>query len=153
MSLDTEESANTTWDAPTRRIAAVVLGAAVLGTLLLTHYIWMELLLAVALVFFLSPLIIRLQERLRFPRGLAILSAYLLALVLFIIVLFLIPAFFASFVQLGEGIAIAIESAIAWLLEALDGAEGTVTEPLEAVLSSLDTAVKVSERPGICLQL
>jgi predicted PurR-regulated permease PerM len=155
MSLDHKESANSTWDAPTRRIFAVVLGAAVLGTILLTRYIWLELLLATALVFFLSPLIVKLQESLRFPRGLAILCAYLLALVLFIIILFFIPAFFASFIQLGEGITIAIESAIDWLLQALESAEtitilgieidlSAATEPLEAVLSSLETAV--SER-------
>jgi predicted PurR-regulated permease PerM len=67
MKLDTKESANTTWNAPTRRIVAVILGLAVLGTLLLTHYIWLELLLAVVLVFFLSPLISWLKKRLRFP--------------------------------------------------------------------------------------
>ena len=147
MQSDTEEFKNTTWDDPTRRIVAVVLGAAVLGTLLLTHYIWMELLLAAALVFFLSPLILKLQERLRFPQWLAILSAYLLALVLFIVILFFIPAFFSSFVQLGEAIAIAIESAIDWLLQAVGSAESITilgveidlsgaTEPLEAVYTA-----------------
>lgn len=149
---ENDEQTNTTWDAPTRRFFAFLLGFAALGTLLLTHYVWLELLLALALVLLVSPLIRFLQNRFRFPRGLAILTAYLVAVILFILLLLLIPAFFASFLQLGAGLTAAVESILDWLLQLLEGKESVtilgveidltgVTDPLEAIVASLSEAL------------
>ena len=150
-----KEQLNTTWDTPTRRLFAIILGIAVLGTILLTHYIWLELLLAVALVLLVSPLISLLERRLRFPHWLAILAAYLLAVVVFVLMLLLIPAFFASFLQLGVGLTAAFESVLEWLLQALEGKESIVIlgvkidltgvmDPFEAIVAGLSKAL--SER-------
>jgi len=152
---ENSEQLTTTWDAPTRRLFAIILAVAAIGTLLLTHYVWLELLLAVALVLLVSPLISFFQRRLRFPRWMAVLTAYLLAVFAFILMLLLIPAFFASFLQLGAGLANAFELLLDWLAEILAGKESVVilgveidltgvVDPLEAIVVGLSEAL--SER-------
>ncbi len=58
-----------------RRIVAVLLGLALLIIAGLTRTVWVNLLIALALMVLLAPAISVMQRKLRFPRSLAIVTA------------------------------------------------------------------------------
>jgi predicted PurR-regulated permease PerM len=150
-----ETTVSTTWNDSTIRIVAVALGIAILAVIVVTHYVWGYLLVAAALAYLLTPFIALLQQRLRFPRGLAILAAYVLAIILFILGLLLLPAILASFVELGAGLAAALNDIAVGLTQILEGLQtiaildigidlSPIIEPLLLFLESLSLASLLS---------
>ena len=81
---------NTTWDAPTRRTVAILLGVLFFYVAYLIRPVLPFLIIAGLIAFILAPIISFCHKRLHFPKGLAIGLIYLL----FIIIVLLIPVIF-----------------------------------------------------------
>ena len=154
--LESDTTNSTTWSDETIRIVAVALGITLVVLIAITYSVWGHLLVAVALVYLLSPFIAVLQRRLRFPQWLAILTAYTVALLFFLLLLLLLPVVLLSFIELGAGLKEALEAFINWLtgmlqslnsVQILEGEVGLsfVIEPLLDSLSDFSPIVFVPE--------
>jgi len=115
---------NTTWDAPTRRIVALLLGGVFIFVIYLTRPVWPFLIIAGLIAFILAPIISFLNIRLRFPKGLAIALAYLLFIILLLIVpLIITPALVSAFAALRfdpAAVVPLVRSYQIWTIETLE---------------------------------
>ena len=81
---------NTNWDAPTRRTVAIILGVLFIYLIYIARPVLPFLIIAALIAYIVAPVITFLRHRLRFPKWIAITTAYLL----FVIAVLLIPILF-----------------------------------------------------------
>ncbi|RME50245.1 MAG: AI-2E family transporter, partial [Caldilineae bacterium] len=107
---------NTAWDSATKRFAAVGLALLFLYVLYLSRPVLPLLVVATLIAFLLVPLVSFLQYKLRFPRWLAVLVAYLfLFLAVVLIPLLLIPALLDAFGAINIDLAALLRQVLIWL--------------------------------------
>ena len=138
---------DTTWSDRTRRIGVLLIVLGLVIVLFLARSVLISLVTACLFVIILGPLISFLQVRLRLPRGLAIVFAYLVLLVILISLPFLFLAFMYSAVGLSIDLAEAISAGLDWLINTLEnvpiievfGVTIDLSELAEPVLLALET--------------
>jgi len=140
----TPEPDDTTWAIQTRRIVAVLLVVFAVYVIHVARPVLPSLIIAGLIAFILAPLIDTLRQRLRFPRGLAILVAYLvLILVILLFPLIFVPALINSFAALNIDVTQILRDTRDWLLATLTGIRTTQLAGLELDLSSIiDPAIE-----------
>jgi predicted PurR-regulated permease PerM len=112
---------NNTWDAPTRRIVAVGLIVLAIYLIYLAQPLLPNLILAAIMAFALAPVIGFLNGRLRIPKPIAIILAYiLLILVILLLPAILIPAVAGSFTTIEVDLPLVLEATTNWLVRTLE---------------------------------
>ena len=129
---------NKTWDAPTRRIVAVGLVVMLIFLIYLARPVLPYLIVATLMAYVLAPLISFLNKKLRIPKVLAILFAYVLLVVsLLLLIAVLVPAVLDSF----EGVTFDPVSVISdvhvWLIGTLEDYRVVQLFTVEADLSTI----------------
>ncbi len=109
------------WDAPTRRLVAIGLIALFIYLIHLSRALLPNLIMAAIMAFALAPVIGFLNNRLRIPKPVAIILAYLL-LILTIILLpaILIPTVGGSFTNIDVDLPLVLEATTNWLVRNLE---------------------------------
>jgi predicted PurR-regulated permease PerM len=111
---------DTTWSDRTRRIGVLLIVLGFVIVLFLARSVLISLVTAGLMVIIVGPLISFLHTRLRLPRGLAIVFAYLVLLAILISLPFLFLAFMYSAVGLSIDLAEAISAGLDWLINTLE---------------------------------
>jgi predicted PurR-regulated permease PerM len=112
---------NNTWDAPTRRYVAVGLAVLLIYLVYLARPLLPNLILAAIMAFALAPVIRFLNGRLRIPKPIAIILAYiLLILVIMLLPAILIPAVAGSFTTVEVDLPLVLEATTNWLVRTLE---------------------------------
>ncbi|MFQ5576225.1 MAG: AI-2E family transporter [Anaerolineae bacterium] len=112
---------DTKWDAPTRWTATIVLGILFVYGIYLSRAVLPLLIIAALIAFLLAPVVSFLRRRAHLPRGLAVMLAYLLALLFVLLVpLILIPALFDAFGDINIDLIALTRRALAWLNATLE---------------------------------
>jgi predicted PurR-regulated permease PerM len=105
-----------TWDRATRRTVAIILGVFVIFSVWVIRSALPSLIIAGLIAFILAPLIGFFRNRLRLPRALAVVLAYVIFVVtLLLLPLIFIPALIRSFADLQLDLTLMIETVQAWL--------------------------------------
>lgn len=140
----TPEPHDTTWAIQTRRIVAVLLVAFAVYVIHIARPVLPSLIIAGLIAFILAPLVDTLRQRLRFPRAVAIVVAYLVfVLLLLLFPLIFVPALINSFADLNIDVTQILRDTRDWLLATLTGIRTTQLAGLELDLSSIvDPAIE-----------
>lgn len=111
---------HTTWDAPTRRTVAILLGILFIYIVYLSRPVLPFLIIAGLIAFILAPVISFLRESLHFPKGLAIATAYLLFIVgVLLFPLIIVPALIDAFSDIQFDPVTVIQLTRQWLITTL----------------------------------
>lgn len=149
---------NNTWDAPTRRIVAVGLVILAIYIIHLAQPLLPNLILAAIMAFALAPIIRLLNGRLRLPKPLAIIFAYiLLILVLLLLPAVLIPAVAGSFTSVDIDWPQVLETSTNWLVRTLEsyrmislfGFDFDISPVIDQLLISLNEFEPISLLPSV----
>lgn len=136
-----------TWDVPTRRTVAVILGIFLLFVVWLMRSALTPLIIAGLIAFILAPLIEVFRTRLRMPRGLAIPLAYVIFVVLVALIpLLVIPALVRSFADLQLDLTQVVVAVQEWLTNLLESVRTldllnlqlNLTEAIDPALQALN---------------
>lgn len=112
---------NNTWDAPTRRIVAIGLAVLAIYLIHLAQPLLPNIIMAAIIAFALAPVIRFFSGRLRIPKPVAIISSYiLLILVILFLPAVLIPAVAGSFTSIEIDLPQVLESTTDWLVQTLE---------------------------------
>jgi predicted PurR-regulated permease PerM len=112
---------NKNWDAPTRRLVAIGLIALLIYLIHLSRALLPNLILAAIMAFALAPVIGFLNRRLRIPKPIAIILAYLLLiLVILLLPAILIPAVGGSFTNIEVDVPLVLQATTNWLIRNLE---------------------------------
>jgi predicted PurR-regulated permease PerM len=112
---------NAEWDGPTKRIAAIVLGVLFIYIIYLSRSVLPFLVIAALVAFLLVPVVSFFNQRLRIPKGLAVLLAYiLLFLLLLLIPLILVPALLDAFGDINIDLIAIVRVTLNWLNNTLE---------------------------------
>lgn len=104
------------WDAPTRRIATVILGILVVYVFYLSRSVIPYLVIAALIAFLLVPIVDFLNQRLRIPRWLAVILAYLaLVLAVLLVPMILLPALLNAFGDINIDLVAVIRDFLLWV--------------------------------------
>jgi predicted PurR-regulated permease PerM len=109
------EAGRTTWNRPARIIAIVVLALAPIVILVLTRPFWGQVVIAAIVAGLLRPLAAFLQNRLRFPRWLALGVTVVILLLLALLVVLMVPILVFSL----DGLADKLANSLAQVAEGL----------------------------------
>lgn len=112
---------NTQWDAPTKRTAAIILCVLFIYVIYLSRAILSFLVIAALIAFLLVPLVSFFNNKLRIPKGIAVLLAYVvLLLFVFLFPLILIPAMLDAFGDINIDIIALASKTLVWATRTLE---------------------------------
>lgn len=149
---------NNTWDAPTRRIVAVGLVLLLIYIIYLAQPLLPNLILAAIMAFALAPVIRFLNGRLRLPKPVAIILAYLLLiLVILLLPAILIPAVAGSFTNIDVDLPLVLQATTNWLVRTLEsyrmisilGYELDISPVIDQILTGLNEFRPIDLIPSI----
>ncbi len=149
---------NNTWDAPTRRIVAIGLVVLAIYIINLARPLLPNLIIAAIMAFALAPIIGFLNGRLRLPKPIAIILAYIfLILIVLLLPAILIPAVAGSFTNIDVDLPLVLEATTNWLVRNLEnyrtfsifGFDFDISPVIDQILSSLSEFEPVSLLPSV----
>lgn len=149
---------NNTWDAPTRRIVAIGLVILALFLVYLAQPLLPNLIMAAIMAFALAPVIRFLNGRLRIPKPVAIILAYILfVLVILLLPAILVPAVAGSFTTVEVDLPLVLEATTNWLVRTLEsnrmispfGFDLDISPVIDQLLTGLNDFDPISLLPSL----
>jgi predicted PurR-regulated permease PerM len=112
---------NTNWDSSTRRTVAIILGVLFIYLIYIARPVLPFLIISALIAYIVAPVISFLRERLRFPKGIAIATAYLLFVIAVLLTpILFVPALISAFADISFDPVPIIKQTRDWLLVTLN---------------------------------